>query len=331
MNRREYLVVLLFGLFIIAFGVAFHDSYLISIMVAIGLLTMTLIGLDLIFGYCGQVNFGHQAFYALGAYSSGIWVTKFGAPPLIALLAGMMLSCIVAYLIGKIVFRLKGYYFILATMVFGLVVYYAAGAFPEWTGGMSGTAVPSFSIGTLVIKSEIEYYWLIWAITIGMLIVALNIVRGRVGRALKAISSSETAAEAVGIDANKYLVRVYMLGAVFASIAGSLLVHHERFMVPYYFGINTIVMMFVALCLGGTGTIWGCLLGAAIVTMLPEFMYVFKTYSTLFYGVVLVLTLTLLPRGLAGLLQSGFKKLLGRKPKAGALHAMVDSLKDNKA
>lgn len=308
MNPREYLAVSLFGAFIIAFGIGFGDSYLISIMIAIGLLSMTLIGLDLMFGYCGQVDFGHQGFYALGAYASAIFVARMGIAPSLALVIGAVLSALVAYLIGKIVFRLKGYYFILATMVFGLVIYYVAGAFPEWTGGMSGMAIPSFSIGGIVIKREIDYYWLVWAITIIMLIVAMNIVRGRVGRALRAIDGSEVAAEAMGIDANKYLIQVYVLGAVFASIAGSLLAHHERFTVPYYFGVNTIVMMFVAVCLGGKGTIWGSLLGAAIVTMLPEFMYVFKTYSTLFYGVVFVLTLTLLPDGLAGVVNSAVHK-----------------------
>ncbi len=320
MKPKEYLAVALFAVFLAIFGVIFADSYLISVMIAIGLLSMTLIGLDLMFGYCGQVDFGHQGFYALGAYTSAILVAKMGLPPLLALLIGVLLSALVALLIGRIVFRLKGYYFILATMVFGLVIYYVAGAFPDWTGGMSGMQVPSLSIDGLLVKREIDYYWVVWAITLVMLIIAMNIVRGRVGRALRAISSSEVAAEAMGIDATKYLVQIYVLGAVFASIAGSLLAHHERFTVPYYFNINTIVIMFVALCLGGKGTVWGSLLGAAIVTALPEFMYMFKTYSTLFYGVVFVLTLTLLPDGLAGVIKAVAARLRRRRTAAAPAH-----------
>lgn len=303
MNKKEYLLVFFLLIFLILFGLIFANSYFISIMIAIGLLTMTLIGLDLMFGYCGQVNFGHQGFYAVGGYVSAILAGKLGFSAILALVLGLIISCLVAYLMGKILFRLKGYYFILATMVFGLVIYYAGGAFGEWTGGMSGSSVPSFSIGGLIIKKEIEYYCLIWLIVIIMLIVSMNIVRGRIGRALKAISVSEIAAETLGIDVNRYLIWIYLLGAVFASIAGSLHVHHERFVVPYYFNIGTMITMFVALCLGGKGTIWGSLLGATIVTLLPEFMHIFKTYSTFLYGMIFILTLTLLPNGLAGVVK----------------------------
>lgn len=316
MNSKEYRIVLLLLSFVVLFGFIFHDSYLISIMIAIGLLVMNLIGLDLMFGYCGQVDFGHQAFYALGAYTTAILVVGLKISPIIAILVGIVLSSLVALAIGKVVFRLRGYYFILATMVFGLVIYYTIGAVPEWTGGMTGMSVPHLSLGSLVIKSEVGYYWLVWIITIIMLIIALNVVRGRIGRALKAISVSEIAAETVGIDTRKYLVQVYMLGAAFASIAGSLLAHHERFAVAYSFGIGTMVMMFVALCLGGKGSIWGTLLGATVVTIFPEFMHIFKAYSTLFYGVVFILILTLLPNGLAGVVIAGIGMLSGRsKPR----------------
>jgi branched-chain amino acid transport system permease protein len=312
MNSREYPLILLLLAFIVSFGFIFHDSYLISIMIAIGLLVMNLIGLDLIYGYCGQVDFGHQAFYALGAYFTAILVVRLGISPLVAITGGALLSSFVAFLIGKILFRLRGYYFILATMIFGLITYYAFGALPEWTGGMTGMPVPYLSLGNWVVDSEIGYYWVVWILVIIMLVIALNIVRGRTGRALKAISASEIAAETLGIDITKYLIEIYVLGAAFASIAGSLLAHHERFVVPYYFGVGAMVMMFVALCLGGKGTIWGSLLGGTVLTILPEFMYVFKTYSTLFYGVVFVLTLTLLPDGLAGLLKSGVSVLSGK-------------------
>lgn len=303
MNKKEYLLVSLLAIFLILFGVIFASSYLISVMIAIGLLTMTLIGLDLMFGYCGQVNFGHQGFYAVGGYVSAVLAGRFGVSPILTLVFGFIMSSLVAYLMGRILFRLKGYYFILATLVFGLVIYYAGGAFSEWTGGMTGLSVPTFSVGALIIKKEIEYYCLVWVIVIIMLTVSMNIVRGRIGRALKAISVSEIAAETLGIDVNKYLIWIYVLGAVFASIAGSLHVHHERFVVPYYFSIGTMITMFVALCIGGKGTIWGSLLGATIVTLLPEFMHMFKTYSTFFYGIIFILTLTLLPDGLAGVVK----------------------------
>lgn len=312
MNSREYRNMVLFLTFIVLFGFIFRDSYLISIMVAIGLLVMNLIGLDLMFGYCGQVDFGHQAYYAIGAYTTAILIQGFKFSPLLAMATGIILSSCVALAIGKIVFRLRGYYFILATMIFGLITYYAAGALSEWTGGMTGMSVPNLSFAGFVIDSEFGYYWVVWIAAIVMLIIALNIVRGSVGRALKAISSCEVAAETSGIDATKYLVEVYVLGAAFSSIGGSLLAHHECFVVPYNFGIGIMVMMFVALCLGGKGTIWGSLLGATLVTILPEFMYIFKTYSTLFYGIVFVTTLTLLPNGLAGILKAGVIMLSDR-------------------
>lgn len=303
MNWKEYRLILLLVILLVAFGIFFSGTYWITLSIAIGFLLMNLIGLDLMYGYCGQVNFGHQGLYAIGAYTSAILVVQMGFPPIAAMAMGLLMTCIVAYLMAKILFRLKGYFFILATMVFGFVIYYTAGAF-EWTGGWNGMAVPHFSIGGLVIDSEIGYYCVVWTIALMMLIAALNIVRGRIGRALKAINANETAAAAMGIDTTKYLVQIYVLGAAFASISGSLLAHHERFIVPTYFSIITMIMFFVALCIGGRGTIWGSLLGATIVTMLPEFMYMFRTYTTLFYGVVFVLILTLLPMGLAGIIKS---------------------------
>jgi len=303
MNWKEYRLILLLIFVLVTLGVIFSGTYWITVLIAIAFLLMNLIGLDLMYGYCGQVNFGHQGLYAIGAYTSAILVVQLGFPPIIALGIGIILCCVVAYLMAKILFRLKGYFFILATMVFGLVIYYASGAF-DWTGRWNGIAVPHFYVGEFVVDSEIKYYCLVWGMAIIMLIIALNIVSGRIGRALKAISANETAAAAMGVDTTKYLVQIFVLGAAFASISGSLLVHHERFVVPTYFSIITIIMFFVALCIGGKGTIWGSLLGAGIVTILPEFMYMFRLYSTLFYGMVFVLILTLMPTGLAGIINS---------------------------
>jgi len=303
MNWKEYRLILCLIFLLVALGVIFSGTYWITVLIAVGFFLMNLIGLDLMYGYCGQVNFGHQGLYAIGAYISAVLVARMEFPPIAALAVALILTCVIAYLMAKILFRLKGYFFIVASMVFGLVIYYAAGA-SEWTGGWNGMPVPNLSIGGLVIDSEMGYYCVVWAVALIMFIAALNIVRGRIGRALKAISANETAAAAMGVDTTKYLVQIYVLEAAFASISGSLLVHHERFVVPTYFSIITMIMFFVALCIGGRGTIWGSLLGAIIVTMLPEFMYVFRTYSTLFYGVVFVLILTLLPMGLAGIIQS---------------------------
>jgi branched-chain amino acid transport system permease protein len=311
MNWKEYRLILFLIILLVGLGIIFSGTYWITVLIAIGFLLMNLIGLDLMYGYCGQVNFGHQGLYAIGAYTSAILVVQMGFPPIAALAVGIILTCIVAYLMAKILFRLKGYFFIIATMVFGLVIYYAAGAF-EWTGAWNGMAVPNLSIGGLVVNSEIGYYCVVWTIALIMLIAALNITRGRIGRALKAISANETAAAAMGIDTTKYLVQIYVLGAAFASIAGGLLAHHERFIVPTYFSITTMIMFFIALCIGGRGTIWGSLLGATIVAMLPEFMYMFRIYTTLFYGVVFVLILTVLPMGLAGIIKS-VMAMVGRR------------------
>jgi branched-chain amino acid transport system permease protein len=307
MNWKEYRLILFLVILLAALGVIFSGTYWITVLIAVGFLLMNLIGLDLMYGYCGQVNFGHQGLYAIGAYASAVLVVRMGFPPIAALAVALILTCLIAYLMAKILFRLKGYFFILASMVFGLVIYYAAGA-SEWTGGWNGMPVPNFSMGGLVIDSEMGYYCVVWTVALIMFIAALNIARGRIGRALKAISANETAAAAMGVDTTKYLVQIYVLGAAFASVSGSLLAHHERFIVPTYFSIITMIMFFVALCIGGRGTIWGSLLGAVIVTMLPEFMYVFRTYTTLFYGIVFVLILTLLPMGLAGIIKSVMAK-----------------------
>ena len=256
---------------------------------------------------------GHAAFFAIGAYVSGILTARYGVTPLLAMVGGMGLSAAVAWCMGRPILALKEYYLAMATLALNEIVVTLIVGMQELTGGASGLRdIPSFSIAGLTFGNHVAYYYFVWAIVILTVICSLVIVRSPFGRTLLAIHSDETAAKTFGIDCAKYKVRVYVLSAIFASLAGSLFAHYMGFLAPDDFGVNTSINMLVMLFLGGTGTIFGPALGAIFLKFLPEVTYQFQDYEMLMNGVILIIVLVFMPRGIYGLLTSIRKRIFSK-------------------
>lgn len=308
-KQWPYLTVLL--ALIILFPLIFPSDYLITVATLTGIYTMITIGLSLLLGYTGQISLGHAAYFGLGAYTSGILTAKFGLSPWLALLIALMLTLVVAYLIGKPTLKLKGHYLALATVAFNIIVYTFFVSFYTLTGGASGlTGIPKLSLFGFTLTSHVAYYFLVWLVVLGIFLFSLNIVHSPVGRVLRGIHDSEIATIIQGVDVSKYKIQVFVLSAVFASLAGSLYAHFVNFIAPPTFYVTKSIMFLMMVVIGGAHSLWGALLGAIIITVLGESIGLFIPQSLhtggevelIFYGLMLILVIMFLPKGLIGLL-----------------------------
>jgi len=275
------------------------NAYYTSLAIVIGIHTLVTVGLCLLMGYTGQVSLGQAAFYGVGAFASGILSATYGVSPWLAMMLAALATGGLAYLTGYPIFRLRGNYLAMGTLGFGIIVYIMFVELDEYTGGPSGlSGIPPLSIGGFAFDSDLKYYYLVWAFCLLGLLTAQNIVRSRIGRALRAIHGSEMAAESLGIDISEFKVKVFVLSAVYASVAGSLYAHYTTFISPQPFGMTFSVELVVMVVIGGLASIWGAIFGAAAITVLGELLHGFGELDVIVFGLVLILVMVTMPEGL---------------------------------
>jgi len=259
-------------------------------------------GLNLFMGYAGQVTFGQNAFAALSGYASAVLTASYSWEPIFAFAAGLALALAVALVIGWPTLRLKGHYLAMATLAIGLIAYEIAIQWQSVTQGYMGiSGIPPLGLLGYEIVSDRGK---LVALTIFVALSALAAARirgSRFGRALAAIAGSEDAARALGIAVAHYKLAAFLVSAAYAAVAGSLFVHVVEFVSPEVFGLHMVVLAFTMLYVGGIGTLAGPIIGAIIVSLLPETVRSFKDYQDLAYGAGLILLLIYVPNGLATL------------------------------
>ncbi len=300
---RQNLKALLTLTILIAAGpwvIGIH-SYWINVFVFVGLHALIAIGLSLLMGYAGQISLGHGGYFGLGAYISGLLSTLLHWNPWLAVASAMALTALAAVLIGIPSLRLRGHYLAMATLAFGEIVVITFNAEVDLTGGPSGFGqIPRLSLFGFLLKDDLVFYYFVWILVIATLAGSLNLIHSRVGRALRSIHGGETAANAMGINTAAYKVQVFVLSAVLASLAGSLYAHYVTFVSPTICEIKFSVILVVMVAVGGMSSVWGALLGAAVLTILPEFLTVFEDMDILVYGLILMLIMIFAPGGLYG-------------------------------
>ncbi len=277
-------------------------DYYLSLMVFAGINSMVVIGLNLLMGYAGQISLGHAAFFGLGAYSSGIVTTRFGLSPLWGFTLSIILNFLIAYLLAKPILKLKGHYLAMATLGLGMIFFVLFNELPI-TGASEGISVGKLYIFGYNMNSrylkDINYYYLTWIFTLLLTYFALNIVNSRVGRALRAIHSKELAAHSIGVDISRFKTKVFILSTIYAGLAGSIFAHYSTFLCPVDFGLNYSIRVVTMGVVGGMSSIWGGLLGASVLSILPQFLDIFAEYDILIYGLVLILSVIFMPEGIS--------------------------------
>ena len=311
MDKKDSLTLLILTVCLVIFPFIVTNTYYISTMVFVGINGIIAIGLSLLMGYAGQISIGHAAFFGLGAYTSAVLTAKLGFHPWGAFFMGILLSSCVALIIGIPSLKLKGHYLAMATLGFGEITYIAFNELTDITGGPSGIGgIPKISLAGYTMNTDIKYYFFVWAFLLLILTLSLNLIHSRIGRALRSIHDSEVAANAMGINTSKLKIQVFMISAVFGSVAGSLYTHYVTFVSPSSFGLFFSILLVMMVVIGGMHSVWGALIGATLLTILPEFLRALKDFEIFVYGAVLLLIMIFLPRGLIGGLEYLFNRLI---------------------
>ena len=300
MIRRRLLnpwLLFAFGVGLVRLLVA--NDYYFTLLNIIGINTLLVVGLNLLLGYAGQISLGHAAFFGLGAYTTGILTATYGLNPWLALPAGLVVAGVAAFLVGVPALKLRGYYLAMATLGFGIIVYIIFNQAQELTGGPSGlSGIPSLSLAGFPLDSPDRLFLLIWPALGVILLLSANLVDSRLGRALRALHDSEAAAESLGVNTSRTKLLIFVWSALYAALAGSLYAHTLNFIAPSSFNFMFSIKLVTMVVVGGMASIWGSLVGAAVLTVLPELLTVFHDYEIIIFGAILMVVIIFLPRGL---------------------------------
>ncbi len=271
-------------------------AYDLAIRVIIN--SIVVIGLNLLFGYTGQISLGHAGFIGLGTYASAVLTTHFNWPPLVALLVGASGTGLLAFVIARPILSLRGHHLAMATLGMGIIIAIVLNNEMQLTGGSDGMTVPAFTIATWTLSGDRSWYALLSLLLLIAVWGATNLVNSPAGRALQAIYGSEVAARVAGIDVTAVKVKVFVLSAVVASVMGSLEGHYLEFATPDTAGFVRSIILMTMVIVGGMGSIPGSLVGAALLTLLPQILSAFEGGETIAFGIILIATMIFMPTGL---------------------------------
>ncbi|TWI35878.1 branched-chain amino acid ABC transporter permease [Paracoccus sulfuroxidans] len=305
MRLGEKYWTLLVLLAVVAISPAFFPSnyyYRVASLIFINGLAVT--GMVILIGYAGQISLGHAGFAGIGAYACALAPVHLGLHPALAVVLGAAISALMAYLVGRPILRLKGYYLGVATLGFGILVSMVLANEGQLTGGPDGMEVPDLGLRGLLKDIGIDlsngqfWYGLTGIFLILGAWLALNLNNSPTGRALRALHGSEIAARTVGIDVARAKLTAFVISAVYASVAGSLLALQNKFITPDVAGYMHSIEMVTMAVLGGAGSVLGAIFGAAILTTLPQVLTVFAEYEQILLGLVMMLVMIFMREGL---------------------------------
>ncbi len=294
--RRGGLLVL--ALVIVLLPLLLRNSYFYEIAILVALNAIVCIGLNLLIGYAGQISLGHAGFFALGGYGSAILSAQHGWPSWLAMITSCAAVGLLAFVVGRPTLRLKGHYLAMATLGLGIIISIVLTTEDRLTGGPDGMAVPALSVFGWVLRGERTWYWVVAAALLLAVWLALNLIESPTGRALRALHGSEIAAQTLGVDSARFKLRVFVISAVFAAVAGALTAHYAGFITPAKSTFMHSVELVIMVVFGGMASIFGAVVGALVLTLLPQLLTVLEDYETMVFGAVLIATMIFFPQGI---------------------------------
>ena len=276
---------------------ALVNNYYYEVAILVGLNAIVCVGLNLLIGYAGQISLGHAGFFGLGAYGSAILAVRYGWPSAAALAATTAAVGLLAWTVGRPILRLRGHSLAMATLGLGIIISIVVNTEDRFTGGPDGMSVPPFALFGLTLAGERTWYWVIGALLLASVWLALNLIDSPAGRALRALHGSEVAAQASGIDAARHKLLAFVVSAMFASVAGSLTAHYSGFITPSKVSFLHSVELVTMVVFGGLASTFGAVIGAAVLTTLPQLLTALKDYEMAVFGAILMATMIFFPRG----------------------------------
>lgn len=324
------------------------SEYWVTLLNYIGLYSIVTVGLVLLTGVAGVTSFGQAAFVGIGAYSTAYLTTHYGASPWLGLLVGVVLTALIALVLGAVTMRLSGHFLPLGTIAWGLAFYFLFGNL-EFLGKYDGlNGIPVLNVFGVELESGRHIFYLIWVLALLAVLSAQNLLNSRPGRAVRALRGGRIMAEAMGINTAWMRVAVFVYAAVLAAISGFLYAHLQRSVNPTPFGLNHGIEFLFMAVVGGAAHVWGALVGAAVLTLLqdwlqtllPQLLGESGNFEVIVFGVLMVLLLQRAPEGIWPFVRRFFPKgprvqvpasaaALGLrdKPAAGELLLKVDAVR----
>ena len=308
MQKNAYLGLGLVVAVLLVLPFVLPNSYYTDLAIRMAINAIIVIGLNLLIGFAGQISLGHAGFLGIGAYASAVLPTHFGMHPLLAMGAGALATALIAGVVAKPIFKLKGNYLAMATLGLGIIINIALRNEAQWTGGPDGMAVPALALFGFELSSDKQWYWVVAALLAISVWASLNLIDSPFGRALRALHGSEVASQVVGVNIVRYKVSIFVLSAVFASLMGSITAHYIGFVTPNFADFFHSIELVTMVVVGGMASVFGSIVGAVLLTALPQALATFEGWETVVFGAVLMLCMIFLPKGLVPTLAAKFGK-----------------------
>ncbi|MDK9705140.1 MAG: branched-chain amino acid ABC transporter permease [Sulfuritalea sp.] len=303
--KRHYPLLIL-ATVLLLLPLVLPNNYYYDIAIRMAINAIIVLGLNLLIGFAGQISLGHAGFVGIGAYASAILPTHFGWHPILAMAGGAAIASAIAAVVARPIFRLKGHYLAMATLGLGIITAIVIKNEAAYTGGPDGMAVAVLSLMGFEISGEKQWYWVLAALLLFSFWASRNLIDSPFGRALRALHGSEVASQVMGVDVARYKVAIFVLSAFFASLMGSVTAHYIGFVSPniadFFHSIELMTMVVV----GGMASIYGSLIGAVLLTALPQALSTFEGWETVAFGTILILCMIFMPKGLVPTLATRF-------------------------
>jgi len=286
-----------------------ENYYFLHISIMVGIFVILAQGLNILFGYAGQISIGHAAFYAIGAYASALLAARLSFPFWASSLFSLLFTGLVGFLLGLTCLRLRGEYLAITTVAFGEIVQVILTQWEEVSGGPEGFLnIPKAHIGSFLFDTPVRFYYLTLFITLLSLVLARNLTSFKLGRSFRSIRDDPLAANILGVDTTKVKLIAFVLSAAYSGLAGSLYAHYSRALLPDYFSLSLSVLIFMMVMLGGMGSLYGPVIGAIVLTVSFELLRALQAYQMVIYGVLVLLITIFAPEGLVGIVKGIIQK-----------------------
>jgi branched-chain amino acid transport system permease protein len=313
MRRGSATLTAAFGLGLLALAAARMGSYHVYLLSLAMINIIAAIGLNLVTGNSGQISLCHSSFMAIGAYASALMTARLGIPFWGAIPLGALLAAAIGALVGAPASRLRGIYLALATLGFLQIVQIVIEELADVTGGVRGLTIPKATFAGSVL-SEYARFVIVLACCAAAIWTARNLLASRVGRELDAVRLSPHAAQALGVSVHRVRLAAFALSAAYAGVAGGLQAIVVGFIDPVEFGVSAALRQITYIVVGGMGSVAGSVLGAAVLSALPEALRPVKEYSDIIYTSILLAFLIFMPQGLVAVWRSLRRRLAHAAP-----------------
>lgn len=316
--RPRYLGLVLLAHLWFLLPILYPSGYVVSTAVLMGIYAIIALGYNIVMGNTGIYSFGHAAFFGVGGYTVAILTVNHGVDPWLAFALAPFMAALAGLVVGLTSIRLSHFHLAMATIAFNIILTNLNFNWIGLFGSESGIGpMGKLSLAGLRLDSDFRYFYFTWIFVVVVLWLTHNLVRSHLGRAMAAVREDEVAASTSGVSVVGTKLMSFVVSAFLAGVAGALLAFYVPYLGPRPFTVGLSIMLFVMVCIGGRGSAWGSLLGAALLTVLPEFLRMVAgmsaiphemrivlsnpSYHLVMYGLILIVFLVYLPQGLVGI------------------------------